>query len=162
MSLAVQVELADAVATEALGAAIAQTLLARSGAKIGAVVFLLGNLGAGKTTLARGLLRSVGIEGTIRSPTYTLMEVYEAAGTTLLHLDLYRLSDALELTNLGLHDFPPEKTWWLVEWPERGVGRLPHADLEVQLSVLADSRTAEIRVPDHALRAELERALKLT
>ena len=153
-----KLELADATATEALGAAIARTL----GARTGAVIFLRGDLGAGKTTLARGLLRSLGVEGAIRSPTYTLMEVYEAAGKTLLHLDLYRLSDALELTNLGLHDFPPEKTWWLVEWPERGVGRLPHADLEVRLSVLADGRSAEIQAMDDALRAALARTLKLT
>lgn len=158
MILAVKLELADAIATEMLGAQIARTL----GARTGAVIYLRGDLGAGKTTLARGLLRSLGVEGSIRSPTYTLMEVYEAAGKTLVHLDLYRLSDALELTNLGLQDFSPEKTWWLVEWPERGAERLPRADLEVRLNVFGNRRRAEMQTTDQSLRAALAGAFKLT
>ncbi|HEY0341298.1 MAG TPA: tRNA (adenosine(37)-N6)-threonylcarbamoyltransferase complex ATPase subunit type 1 TsaE [Steroidobacteraceae bacterium] len=98
------------------------------------VVYLAGDLGAGKTTLTRGLLRSLGVTGSVRSPTYTLVEIYEIGALTVLHLDLYRLSDPAELDNLGLREWATSGHLWLVEWPERGVGRLPGADLIVRLT----------------------------
>ncbi len=111
----------------------------------GGVLFLQGDLGAGKTTLARGFLRAAGVTGVMRSPTYTLMEPYQAAGQRLLHLDLYRLVDAGEVEFLGLRDESPDSVIWLVEWPERGHGHLPAADLSVNLLYHEGSRVAECR-----------------
>ena len=127
----------DADATEALGARLAQTLPAR------AVVYLHGDLGAGKSTLARALLRALGVTGTIRSPTYTLVEQYPlATGGIALHLDLYRIGDPGELEFLGLDE--DAARLWLVEWPERGAGGLPAPDLRVQLAVAGEGRRARI------------------
>ena len=128
----------DADATEALGARLAQTLPVR------AVVYLHGDLGAGKSTLARALLRALGVTGTIRSPTYTLVEQYPlATGGMALHLDLYRIGDPGELEFLGLD--PTETRLWLVEWPERGQGGLPAADLDVVLAVEGEGRRCQMQ-----------------
>jgi tRNA threonylcarbamoyladenosine biosynthesis protein TsaE len=125
---ALECVLPDADATARLGAALAATQ------PVQAVVLLHGDLGAGKSTLARAWLRALGVEGAIRSPTYTLVEHYPLpAGGKGLHLDLYRIGDARELDFLGLDD--AGATLWLVEWPERGRGALPPADLEVRLAV---------------------------
>lgn len=129
--------------TAALGAAIAGALAARTGA----VVYLQGPLGSGKTTLARGLLRALGVTGTIRSPTYTLVEPYELPGRLLVHLDLYRLNDERELEPLGLRDYPHERCWWLVEWPERAASKLPAAELAVTLAHDARGRRAMLSGP---------------
>jgi tRNA threonylcarbamoyladenosine biosynthesis protein TsaE len=126
----IRLVLADAAATEAAGAALGRATADRPGL----VVYLRGELGAGKTTLARGWLRALGAAGAIRSPTYTLVEPYELNGRSTLHLDLYRLNDPAELEQLGLLDTPPDRSLWLVEWPERGGGRLPRADLDIVLS----------------------------
>lgn len=134
------IELADEAATLALGARLARALLAAGRG----VVYLHGDLGAGKTTLARGLLRAAGASGTLRSPTYTLMEPYVVGAQAFLHLDLYRLADPEEVENLGLRDYPPESTIWLVEWPQRGAGFLPAADVEVFLAARGDGRTARV------------------
>jgi tRNA threonylcarbamoyladenosine biosynthesis protein TsaE len=135
-----RIDLPDARATEALGAALARALIARPGA----LVFLRGDLGAGKTTLARGWLHALGVQGHIRSPSYTLVEPYEAGGRSVLHLDLYRLEDPAELEQLGLFDTPPDRSLWLVEWPERAGGRLPRPDLEVRLAAAGAGRSAEL------------------
>lgn len=132
--------LGSAADTEALGVELAGWLRARPGA----VIYLRGPLGAGKTTLARGLLRALGVSGPIRSPTYTLMEPYEADGRALIHLDLYRLRSPLEAEQLGLADYPPDRSWWLVEWPERGGDFLPPASLSVTLAHHGQGRTAQI------------------
>lgn len=126
--------------TGALGAAIARAVAQRPGG----VIYLHGPLGAGKTTVARGLLRALGVRGAIRSPTYTLLEPYELPGRSLVHLDLYRLTDERELEPLGLRDYPPERCWWLIEWPERAGTRLPPADLSVTLAHAGDGRRAEL------------------
>lgn len=135
--------LADAEATTALGRSLAAALSDVSGV----VVYLHGDLGAGKTTLARGLLRGLGVQGSIRSPTYTLMEPYSLEGREALHLDLYRLQDPRELHNLGLDDYPPASTLWLVEWPEKGANLLPAADVSVRLFLDGDGRCAMLDWP---------------
>ena len=130
--------LTDADVTAALGARLAQHLPAQ------AVVELHGDLGAGKSTLARALLRSLGVTGTIRSPTYTLVEQYPLpAGGMALHLDLYRIADPGELEFLGLD--ASEIGLWLVEWPERGQGALPPADLKIELEVEGAGRRCRLR-----------------
>lgn len=93
------------------------------------VVTLSGDLGAGKSTFARGVLRALGAQGHIKSPSYTLLELYELPAVTVVHLDLYRLQDPDELENLGLSDYHRSGFLWLVEWPEKAGGRLPAADL---------------------------------
>ena len=113
--------------TLALGAA-----LARAGLREG-VVYLAGELGAGKTTLVRGFLRAIGVTGPIRSPTFTLVEEYRTGGATVVHYDLYRLSDAEELEYLGLRDHAAGGVLCFFEWPERGSGVLPAPGLEIRL-----------------------------
>ena len=103
-------------------------------------IFLYGELGAGKTTLARGLLYGLGVEGKVKSPTYTLMEIYNSNLGAILHLDLYRLSEPEELEFLAIRDYCSENTLCLVEWPDRAAGFFPKADLEVHLGILADRR----------------------
>jgi len=132
--------LADAAATEALGARLAMALREHCGW----VVFLHGDLGAGKTTLVRAWLRALGVSGTIRSPTYTLIEPYDIDGHSLLHLDLYRLNDADELAQLGLADMPPQAGGWLVEWPERGGNQLPAPDIVVRLQADGSGRRVSL------------------
>lgn len=97
-------------------------------------VQLAGDLGAGKTTLARGFLRACGVSSPVRSPTYTLVEVYETPTVSIVHLDLYRLLDASELEPLGVRDWARPGYVWLIEWPDRGAGQLPPADLTVTLT----------------------------
>lgn len=143
--------LADADATDALG-----TALARS-APEQAVLYLRGELGAGKSTLARALLRALGVTGAIRSPTYTLVERYPLpAGGEAWHLDLYRIGDAGELEFLGLDG--GEATLWLVEWPEHGRSALPKADLLIDLAVEGDGRHAALTAGSPSGQAWLERA----
>ena len=103
-----------------------------------AVVHLQGDLGAGKSTLARGWLRALGVTGAIRSPTYTLVERYPLPAGEALHLDLYRIGDGAELEFLGLDD--ADTVLWLVEWPERGGDSLPAADLRVMLAIEGNGR----------------------
>jgi tRNA threonylcarbamoyladenosine biosynthesis protein TsaE len=97
------------------------------------VIGIEGELGAGKTTLVSGVLASLGIEGAIRSPTYTLIEPYEAAGLQLYHIDLYRLSGAREVEALGIRDLLDERAVLLIEWPARAAGALPTADLSISI-----------------------------
>lgn len=123
--------LADETATLQYAARLAQALPAHAPL----VLYLHGDLGAGKTTIARGVLQALGERGAVRSPTYALMAEYEPqSGLRVLHLDLYRLSDPDELHALGLADHLPDSRLWLVEWPERGAGGgLPPADVHLYL-----------------------------
>ena len=122
----------DAAATEALGAALAASFQAEPQRAV--VVLLRGDLGAGKTTLARGLLRALGVSGSVRSPSFALLEPHETPRGCVVHLDLYRLAAPQDLEQLGLADYDRGGTLWLVEWPERGAGALPSADLALQLT----------------------------
>jgi len=134
-------KLGDLTATEHLGDALARSLPAA----LNSVVYLEGDLGAGKTTLARALLRGLGVRGPIRSPTYTLVERYPlAAGGESAHLDLYRIADPEELDYLALDELAASARLWLVEWPQRGTGRLPKADLVVAMAMVGDAREAHL------------------
>ncbi len=106
----------------------------------GGVIHLEGDLGAGKTTFARALLRVLGVGERIKSPTYSLIESYEAAAMRIHHLDLYRIADPDELEWLGLGDLAEGSSLLLVEWPKRGQGALPAADLVLQLSHAGEAR----------------------
>jgi tRNA threonylcarbamoyladenosine biosynthesis protein TsaE len=134
-------ELADSSVTEALGQALARTLPAVPG---GAVVYLQGDLGAGKTTCVRALLRTLGVTGLVRSPTYTLVETYALTALTCVHVDLYRVQLLAEIDELGLRDSVGPGCLLLVEWPEKGAGALPAADVNVQLSYDGDARRARL------------------
>lgn len=106
----------------------------------GGTVYLHGDLGAGKTTLARALLRTLGVGERIKSPTYSLIESYAANGVALHHLDLYRIADPGELEWLGLADLTQGDSLLLVEWPERGAGALPAPDLSLHLAYAGAGR----------------------
>lgn len=150
MSPSTDLHLADADATATLAAALAAT------APSPAVVHLQGDLGAGKSTLARAWLRALGVQGAIRSPTYTLVERYPlAGGAEALHLDLYRIGDGAELEFLGLDD--ADAALWLVEWPERGGDALPSPDLRIALVIEGAGRRARLIASSAAGEAWLAR-----
>jgi tRNA threonylcarbamoyladenosine biosynthesis protein TsaE len=143
--ITVEFDLPDSNATEALGQALARSLprTERAGAvQTGAVLYLQGELGAGKTTCVRSLLRALGVTGLVRSPTYTLVETYDLAALTCVHVDLYRLQSLTEVDELGLRDLTGPGSLLMVEWPERGGAALPPADLNVALRYAGESRQA--------------------
>jgi tRNA threonylcarbamoyladenosine biosynthesis protein TsaE len=109
-------------------------------------MYLSGDLGAGKTCFARGMLRAMGETGPVRSPTYGLLGEYETPDGTVVHVDLYRLQSPEELQALGLVDHLAHSRLWLIEWPERACGKgLPAADLQVTLAVQGGARHAHIQ-----------------
>jgi tRNA threonylcarbamoyladenosine biosynthesis protein TsaE len=108
------------------------------------LVFLLGNLGAGKTTFVRGWLRAAGFSGPVKSPTFTLVEEYPIEERIVYHFDLYRLNDPEELEWMGFRDYLRPNAVCFIEWPERGAGLLPEADLEIRLEISGTGRIAEI------------------
>lgn len=140
--------LGDEAATLALGESLGSLLKANSERKNteseGVVVFLEGDLGAGKTTFCRGLLRAFGHSGPVKSPTYTLVEEYHLAGRQLYHFDLYRLGDPEELEYMGIRDYFSQQSLCILEWAERGAGVLPPPDLRVKVEVSGDGRRASV------------------
>lgn len=124
--------LPDESATRALGAALAR------GVEPGMVITLQGDLGAGKTTLVRGLLAALGHTGRVKSPTFTLVEPYVLSSISCYHFDLYRLAKPSEWRSSGFRDYFTEQTLCLIEWPERAAGELPAVDVVVTL-VVADA-----------------------
>lgn len=148
MSNQYQVKLSDEEAMIAFGYKIANVAAGRG------VIFLLGDLGMGKTTLSRGILRGCGHQGSVKSPTYTLVEPYEVGEQQIYHFDLYRLSDPEELEFLGIRDYFEDKALCLVEWPERGQGILPEADLLLQIEL--DGRGRQLTwIPQSELGQEM-------
>lgn len=137
--------------TEALASRLARALPELADAP--AIVYLDGELGSGKTTFARGVLRALGVRGTVRSPTYTLLERYATSRLVAVHLDLYRLRDPSELEQLGVRELHRPKHLWLIEWPQRGTGRLPEPDLSVELEAGVDHHRVRLvpRSPRGAL-----------
>ncbi|MGM0536344.1 MAG: tRNA (adenosine(37)-N6)-threonylcarbamoyltransferase complex ATPase subunit type 1 TsaE [Pseudomonadota bacterium] len=120
-------------------------------------VHLAGELGAGKTTLTRGILRACGHRGAVKSPTYTLVEPYELDGVLVHHFDLYRLGDPEELEFIGGRDLLAEDALCVIEWPERGEGWLPAPDLDVVLRLAGSGREATLSARSDLGRAVLER-----
>ena len=112
--------------------------------KPGMVIYLHGNLGAGKTTLVRGVLEALGYPGRVKSPTYTLVEPYHIAGLDLRHFDLYRMHDAHEWDSAGFRDEFDGHNIFFIEWPEKAQNQIPQADVEIVLDILHRGRNAKI------------------
>nr|WP_255473409.1 tRNA (adenosine(37)-N6)-threonylcarbamoyltransferase complex ATPase subunit type 1 TsaE [Kangiella sp. HZ709] len=140
--------LADDSSTEQLGLALAKSL------DMPCVIYLQGELGAGKTTLVRGLLRGLGHLGSTKSPTYTLVEPYQLADLAVYHFDLYRLADPEELEFIGIREYQEQNALLIFEWPDKGLGMIPAADLELKLSYFEAGRKVQItdfnaKLPNH-------------
>jgi tRNA threonylcarbamoyladenosine biosynthesis protein TsaE len=136
------VKLSDAGATEALAAAMARAFPGAAQAAV--VLYLRGELGAGKTTCARAMLHALGVEATVRSPTYTLVEPYRAGSMNFVHIDLYRLRASLEADELGIRDYCQPNTLLLIEWPEKGGVAVPPADVDLHLEYQGNGRRAAL------------------
>ncbi|MCS2609962.1 tRNA (adenosine(37)-N6)-threonylcarbamoyltransferase complex ATPase subunit type 1 TsaE [Halomonas dongshanensis] len=146
-----QLQLDNDIAQVAFGEALGRALQGRGR------VYLEGDLGAGKTTMTRGILRAYGHQGAVKSPTYTLVEPYELDGQRLYHLDLYRLADPEELEFIGGRDILADDALCLIEWPSRGEGWLPPPDVRVTLSVVLPGRQVRLNAESDWGRAVLER-----
>ncbi|MCG5516572.1 MULTISPECIES: tRNA (adenosine(37)-N6)-threonylcarbamoyltransferase complex ATPase subunit type 1 TsaE [unclassified Ectothiorhodospira] len=146
--------LPDESATRAFGARLASTSPKRG------LVFLEGDLGAGKTTLVRAFLRALGHHGPVKSPTYTLVEPYAIGGRRILHCDLYRLADPEELEYLGLREDLDDATLALVEWPSQGAGWLPVPDLVLSLTPQGDGRRLALTAGSDVGRRWMARLLE--
>lgn len=148
--LKLELEAADAAATRGLGARLARALDRSSAAPL--LVGLKGELGTGKTTFVRGFLVALGARTAVRSPTYTLLEEYELDTLRVAHLDLYRLQTRQQIEELGIRELLDRTQVLLVEWPERGAGALPGADVNVELEYAELGRL--VRVSGHSAAGE--------
>lgn len=131
-------ELKTVAETEQLGAKLWELLPSKS------LVFLNGELGSGKTTLVRGVLRAAGYTGAVKSPTFTIVEEYTLPEQKILHFDLYRLADPEELEWIGIRDYLTQDSLCFIEWPELGQGFLAEPDLIINLAVQGNARIAQL------------------
>jgi tRNA threonylcarbamoyladenosine biosynthesis protein TsaE len=136
--------LPDEAATIAIGSGLAEVLKNET-VQQALVVYLNGDLGAGKTTLTRGFVRGMGHLGNVKSPTYTLVEPYELANWRIFHFDLYRLADAEELEYMGIRDYFNNDCCCFIEWPEKGTGLLAKADLIINIVYQDEQRVIELQ-----------------
>jgi len=135
--------LIDELATIAMGKQLAN--IVKTELKQGIIVFLNGDLGAGKTTLTRGFVQGMGHVGHVKSPTYTLVEPYDLADWQVYHFDLYRLSDPEELEYMGIRDYFNRNSCSFIEWPEKGQGMLPAPDMIIDLAYHDEEREISLR-----------------
>lgn len=151
--------LADERATARLGEALARAVEgeAPAVARQGLVVALAGDLGAGKTSVVRAMLRALGVAGTVRSPTFTLVEPYVVSSLNFYHFDFYRLTDPKEFSLAGFRELFGPAAVCLIEWPERAAGGLPPADLRIALRVIDEGRHASLTAATELGAACLQR-----
>lgn len=142
-------------ATRALGARLARVL------EPGLALYLHGELGSGKTTLARGLIQGLGFEGRVKSPTYALVELYTVSRLNLYHFDFYRFKDPKEWRDAGFNEYFNDASICLVEWPEKAAGLLPAADLDITLEFAGDGRDLSIRAGTESGKACLHRLMQM-
>jgi len=146
-----KMHLPDDAATRAFGACLAHVIVP------GLSLYLHGDLGSGKTTLVRGLLRGLGYAGRVKSPTYTLVELYTVSRLNLYHFDFYRFKEPKEWRDAGFNEYFNADAVCLVEWPEKAGGLLPPADLDIALEFAGDGRDLSIRAGSESGKACLDR-----
>jgi len=145
----------DEAATAAFGARLARVIAP------GLSLYLHGDLGSGKTTLVRGLLRGLGYQGRVKSPTYTLVELYTISRLNLYHFDFYRFHEPREWRDAGLDEYFNDATVCLVEWPEKAAGPLPAADVDISFEFAGDGRDLSLRAGTESGKACLNRLMQL-
>lgn len=157
--------LADECATIAVGEGLAKVVLAQDElidkTQTALIVYLNGDLGAGKTTLTRGFVRGMGHKGNVKSPTYTLVEPYELPPWNVYHFDLYRLGDAEELEYMGIRDYFANNCCCFIEWPEKGEGILAKADIVIELHYKNEQRMIELNALSERGEAVLQHYVQL-
>jgi len=152
---ALEMHLPDEAATSGLGARLARVIVP------GLSLHLHGELGSGKTTLVRGLLRGLGYQGRVKSTTYALVELYTVSRLNLYHFDFYRFQDPKEWRDAGFKEYFNEASVCLVEWPEKAAGLLPAADLEIALEFAGSGRDLSIRAGSESGKACLHRLMQM-